>query len=122
MNTEIAISKKEVAELDNIAKSIIAYSEDDRRKADQLYSYYQELIASGDTKGETREAMAKALELKEESVGNLIEILKLKSRLIEKKIQFEMKAMSADEGTFGNGKGHDTTNIISSMENIDEVL
>lgn len=121
MSTEITISKREVQELDTIAKSVIAYSEDDRRKADQLFAYYQELIASGDTKGETREAMAKALQLKEESVGNLIEIMKLKSRLIEKKLQLEMKAMSMEESDFGGGKGHDTTKIISSMEDVDDV-
>lgn len=119
MSTEITISKKEIQDLDHIAKSVMAYSEDDRRKADQLYTYYQELIATGDGKGETRESLAKALELKENSVGNLIEILKLKTRLIEKKLQFEMKSMAAEQDEF-DAKGRDTTDIISSMEDFEE--
>lgn len=119
MGTDVTISKKEIQDLDHIAKSVMAYSEDDRRKADQLYTYYQELISSGDKKGETRQSLAKALELKENSVGNLIEILKLKTRLIEKKLQVEMKAMSADQDEF-DAKGRDTTDLISSMEDYEE--
>ena len=83
-----------------------------------IYKYYQELIEKGDTKGDTRVALAKSLELREASVNNLIEILKLKTRLVEKKISLEMKRHSEghSEG-FSKKSGIDTSEIIQEMEN-----
>jgi hypothetical protein len=109
------ITDKEIVELDSVAQDIITYSEDDRRKADDLYQYYQELITAGDSKGETRVALAKSLELREKSVENLIEILKLKTRIIEKKLTVEMKKTS-DEDYNPRRSGIDTSKIISKME------
>ena len=106
----LVITQNEINNLDIIAKQIIAYSEDDRRKADNLYKYYQELIDRGDKQGETREGLAKALELRESSVNNLIEILKLKTKLIEKKLTLEIKSSEK------NIKGLDTSEIIAKIE------
>lgn len=113
-NKDLQITEREIASLDSVAQSIISYSEDDRRKADSLFEYYQELIEGGDKKGETREALAKALELRENSVNNLIEILKLKTRLLEKKLMHEMKQMSL-EGE-GRSRGRDTSDLIARFE------
>jgi hypothetical protein len=116
---DLEITKKEVAELDTVAHNIVAYSEDDRRKADQLYEYYQELISKGDTKGDTRIALAKSLELKEMSVQNLIEILKLKTRLLEKRISLQIaKEMSASDNGNQRMSGFDTSKIISEMDKV----
>ena len=118
---DLQLTQKEITSLDTVAKEVIAYSEDDRRKADDLYKYYQELIEKGDTKGDTRVALAKSLELREQSVGNLIEILKLKTRLIEKKIGLEMRRQMADATpSFGRRSGFDSSDVIKSMEDDDE--
>jgi hypothetical protein len=113
-NKDLQITAKELANIDSVAQNIVQYSEDDRRKADSLFDYYQELIEGGDKKGETREALAKALELRENSVNNLVEILKLKTRLLEKKMVYEMRQMSMerDVGT----KGKDTSDLIARFE------
>lgn len=112
------IDPRALAEMDNVAQEVIAYSEDDRRKSDQLYEYYQKLIDSGDTKGETREALAKALELREKSVLNLIEILKLKTRLMEKKMSLEAKKIMAEEfrNVGGRRSGKDHSELIARIE------
>lgn len=111
---DLMVSQGEITELDTVAKEIISYSEDDRRKSDALYKYYQELIDKGDSKGETRQALAKSLELREASVNNLIEILKLKTRLIEKKIALEMKSMG--NTGYQDSKGTDTSDLIASID------
>lgn len=114
---DLQLTQKEITSLDKVARDVIAYSEDDRRKADDLFRYYQELIDKGDTKGDTRAALAKSLELRETSVNHLIEILKLKTRLIEKKIGLEMqRSRSEDEGGFGKNSGFDPSDIIKNME------
>ena len=114
---DLQLTQSEITSLDKVAKDVIAYSEDDRRKADSLYKYYQELIEKGDTKGDTRVALAKSLELKEASVNNLIEILKLKTRLVEKKISLEMRRTSSDyNDSLGKKSGIDTSEIIQQME------
>lgn len=113
------ISPRDIAEMDNVAQEVIAYSEDDRRKSDQLYEYYQKLIDGGDTKGETREALAKALELREKSVLNLIEILKLKTRLMEKKMSLEARKIMMEDFTgrkVGRRSGRDHTELIAELE------
>lgn len=115
MDKDLILTNEEIAEIDVVAKNIILYSEDDRRKADTLYKYYQSLIDGGDTQGETRKALAKSLELRESSVGNLIEILKLKTKLVEKKIALEMKGMESSPGEYGRG-GSDTSDIISRID------
>jgi hypothetical protein len=117
MDKDLIVTQKELDQLDSIARDVTRYSEDDRRKADSLYQYYQELIDKGDAKGETRESLAKSLELRESSVHNLIEILKLKTKLIEKKIQLEMKNTSNDNS---NNKGSDTSELIASIEKSEE--
>lgn len=113
------VTQRELTDLDVIAQDVVRYSEDDRRKSDDLYKYYQSLIEKGDKTGETRQSLAKSLELRENSVNNLVEILKLKTRIIEKKIQAEMKNMENDQNQ-GNLKGTDTSDIISSIDTEEE--
>jgi hypothetical protein len=115
--SELEVTKKEVAELDVVVHNIIYYSEDDRRKADDLYDYYQELISQGDTKGDTRMALAKSLELKETSVQNLIEIMKLKTRLLEKKISYEIAKEMKDVDNVGQRRsGFDSSVMITNID------
>lgn len=116
---DLEITQKEIRDLDTVAHNIVLYSEDDRRKADDLYSYYQELITGGDNKEATREGLAKSLELKEMSVNNLVEILKLKTRLLEKKIVLEIKRQGNYEaGPVGSMKrtGFNTSELISDID------
>ena len=103
---------------EKIAQDIILFTEDDRRKSNQLFEYYQKLIDGGDTKGETREALAKALELREKSVLNLIEILKLKTRLIEKKMSLEFRRIIEEDikEPPGRRSGRDHTGLIAKLE------
>ena len=116
---DLQLTQQEITSLDAVAKDIIAYSEDDRRKADDLYKYYQEMIEKGDSKGDTRIALAKSLELRETSVNNLIEILKLKTRLIERKIGLEMRRQmseSESDGIFHKRSGFNSSDVIKRME------
>ena len=119
-NKDIQVTESELASLDSVAHDILAYSEDDRRKADDLYGYYQELLEKGDSKGETRLALAKALELKENSVTNLVDILKIKAKLLERKLNFrikrEMMKYDHDKNGEGNNKGFDSSTLISSID------
>jgi hypothetical protein len=115
--SELEVTKKEVTELDVVVHNIVSYSEDDRRKADDLYDYYQELISQGDTKGDTRMALAKSLELKETSVQNLIEIMKLKTRLLEKKISYEIAREMKDVDNVGQRRsGFDSSVMITDID------
>lgn len=123
MDKDLQITQDEITNLDKIAKDIVLYSEDDRQKANDLYKYYQELIDAGDSKGDTRIALAKSLELRETSVNNLIEILKLKTHLIERKIALEMKRTGeGPESSFFSGKraGFNSSDVIKNMEEDDE--
>lgn len=123
MDKDLQVSQDEITNLDKIAKDIVLYSEDDRQKANDLYKYYQELIDGGDSKGDTRMALAKSLELRETSVNNLIEILKLKTRLVEKKIALEMKRTEErpESGFFSSKKaGFNSSDVIKNMEEDDE--
>jgi hypothetical protein len=116
---ELQTTKNEIAKLDETARQIITQSQDDRLKADDLYSYYQSLIANGDTKGETRIALAKSLELREMSVNNLIEVLKLKTRLMEKQLLYEIKRQDIEHSGMGVGRrngGYDTTSLITEID------
>lgn len=116
-NKELEKTKNEIVKMDEMARQIITQSQDDRLKANDLYDYYIQLIANGDVKGETRIALAKSLELREASVNNLIEVLKLKTRLMEKQLLYEIKRQDIEHGGMGkrNG-GYDTTNIIMDID------
>lgn len=116
---ELERTKNEIVKMDEMAQQIIIHSADDRLKSDDLYSYYQTLISNGDVKGETRLALAKSLELREASVNNLIEVLKLKTRLMEKQLLYEIKRQDIEHGSMGLGKrnsGYDTTRLISEID------
>jgi len=114
MGKIIKKESQEIILLDETARNVITYSEDDRRKADSLYKYYQTLIEQGDKKGETREGLARALQLREESVKNLIEIIKIKARIIEKKIMLEAKQINNNTGL--KPAGFDNSDLISEIE------
>jgi len=109
-------NNKELILIDETAQKVINYSEDDRRKADDLYTYYKSLIEAGDKKGETREGLAKALELREKSVQNLIEILKIKAKVIEKKILAESRKNNPIDNL--RNVGSDNSNLINEIEDI----
>lgn len=105
-----------IESLNDTAKMVIQYSEDDRQKANELYKYYQGLIEGGDAKGETREGLSKALELREKSVENLIEIIKIKARLTERRMLLELKNISNNgDGNMRNA-GFDNTDLINKIE------
>ena len=116
-NKDLEKTKAEVVKMDEMVQQIVIHSADDRLKADDLYNYYIQLIANGDTKDGTRIALAKSLELREASVNNLIEVLKLKTRLMEKQLLYEIKRQ--DIGNIGVGKrngGYDTTSLITEID------
>lgn len=108
------IDEGELTQVNKIVESVILQSQDDRLKADQLMDYFQQLITSGDTKGETRQALTKALELRETPVTNLTKLIELKVRLMEKKIMAASRRR--EEEDYGRRKGIDSNDLISQME------
>ena len=108
------IGDSDLDSLDQTAKHIVQYVEDDRRKADQLYDYFKSLIENGDGKGETREGLAKSLQLREASARNLIDILKIKAKILERKIMSQNPKVTHSDGM--RSVGTDNSDLINEVE------
>lgn len=112
---EIAI-QKELDQMNIIANKVVENINIDREKSDEMYSFFQDLIdINGDKSGETRTAMTKALELKMKGTDQMLEILKVKAKLINPN---KGSSININLGNYDSKKGSDTNDLIDLVENL----
>lgn len=74
----------DVEEANSIAEGLIDMVKSDRAKADEIFDlFYTNLAQETDRSQASKEAIARALELKIEASKNLIELLKIKTKFNE---------------------------------------
>lgn len=74
----------DVEEINSIAEGLVDMVKDDRKKCDEIFDlFYTNLAQDTDRSQASKEAIARALELKIEASKNLIELLKVKTKFSE---------------------------------------
>lgn len=114
----LEIQKYQIEQMDLIAKEVKENVEEDRSKTDDLYDFMQDQIdVDGDKNPATRDAMAKAVELKMKGTDQMIELLKIKAKLINpnKGTNVNINLGNYDEAKGGNT--NDMINIVEQLEN-----
>ncbi len=107
---------KQIEQMNQIANKVTQNIDTDRDKADELYSFMQDLIdVSGDKSGDTRTAMTKALELKMMGTNQMLEILKVKAKLINPN---KGSSININLGSYDQEKGSDTNELIDIVESL----
>lgn len=102
-------------QMNEIATVVVDNISDDRDKNDELYDFMQSSIdIDGDRNPATREAMAKAMELKMKGTDQMINLLKIKAKLINpNKPGFEV---NINLGEYDKKKGGNTNDMIDIVE------
>jgi len=107
-----------IKQMNEITQFVVDNIKDDRDKADELYDFMKdEIDISGDKNPASREAMAKAVELKMQGTTQMIELLKVKAKLINP--QKAALSVNVNLGKFDDNKGSNTSSIIDIVESID---
>lgn len=113
---EANLVAQQFQQMDEVAKTIIDDSDEDREKADELYDFMQDQIdVNNDKNPGTRDAMAKAMELKMKATDQKIELLKIKAKLINPN---KGTAININLGEYDKVKGSDTNEMIDVVEEI----
>ncbi len=105
-----------VKQMNEVSQVVVENIKDDRDKSDELYDFMKdEIDINGDKNPATREAMGKAMELKMKGTDQMIELLKVKAKLIN-----PSKGISINigMGKFDDNKGGSTLEMIDIVENI----
>lgn len=106
-----------IKQMNEITQFVVENIKDDRDKADELYDFMKdEIDISGDKNPASREAMAKAVELKMQGTTQMIELLKVKAKLINP--QKAALSVNVNLGKFDDNKGGNTSNMIDLVESI----
>ncbi len=105
-----------VTQMNEIAAVVVENIVDDRDKADELYDFMcSEIDINGDKNPATREAMSKAMELKMKGSDQMIELLKVKAKLINPNKGLNV---NISLGKFSDNKGGNTSAMIDVVESI----
>jgi len=105
-----------ITQMNEIAAVVVENIVDDRDKADELYDFMcSEIDINGDKNPATREAMSKAMELKMKGSDQMIELLKVKAKLINPNKGLNV---NISLGKFSDNKGGNTSAMIDVVENI----
>jgi hypothetical protein len=116
MLTPLDLQAKELEQMNQYAKQIIVNVDDDRDKTDELYDFMRDQIeVDGDRNPATREAMAKAMELKMKGTDQMIELLKIKAKLINPN---KGTAININLGEYDTQRGGDTTDMIDIAQKL----
>lgn len=103
-------------QMNELAAEVKESANEDRESADDLYAFMQDQIdIEGDKNPATREAMAKALELKLKATDQKIELLKIKAKLINPN---KGTSVNINLGEYDQKKGCDTNQMISIVEEL----
>ena len=107
-----------VQQMNEVTVLVVDNIKDDRDKSDELYDFMKdEIDVNGDKNPATREAMARAMELKMKGTDQMIELLKVKAKLINpQKAAF---SVNVNLGKFDDNKGGNTSQMIDIVESID---
>lgn len=110
-NTIVQIQKEQIEQMNVIAQDAVEAIAQDRDRADELYDFMRDQIdIDGDKNPATREAMAKALELRMKGTDQKIELLKIKAKLINP--QKDAMSVNINLGNYDEKKGSDTSEMI----------
>lgn len=113
------VQKEQVEQMNLIAQDVINSVTEDRDRADELYDFMRDAIdIDGDKNPATREAMAKALDLKMKGTDQKIELLKIKAKLINP--QKDGFNVNINLGNYDEKKGGNTNEMIDIAEKFRE--
>lgn len=121
-NTDLAPTEESpmdlaIKQMNEVSQFVVDNIRDDRDKSDELYDYMKdEIDINNDKNPATREAMAKALDSKMKGTDQMIELLKVKAKLINP--QKAGVSVSVNLGNFDDTKGGNTNSMIEIVENI----
>lgn len=105
------VQKEQVEQMNLIAQDVVDSVSEDRDRADELYDFMRDQIdIDNDRNPATREAMAKALDLKMKGTDQKIELLKIKAKLINP--HKDALNVNISLGNYDEKKGGDTDNMI----------
>lgn len=116
-SAEDDIRTREIKQMDQVAKQVITQIDSDRDKSDELYDFMRDQVdIDGDRNPATRDAMAKAMELKMKGTDQMIELLKIKAKLINP--NKSGLNVNINLGEYDTRKGGDTNDLISVAEKL----
>lgn len=105
-----------IQQMNKLAKQVIGNIDTDRDKADELYDFMKDRIdIESDSSGGTREAMAKAVELQMKGTDQLINLLKIKAKLINPN---KGTNININLGEYDEKRGSDTNQMIDIVESL----
>lgn len=106
-----------IQQMNEVSQVVVDNIKDDRDKSDEMYDFMKdEIDINGDKNPATRDAMARAMELKMKGTDQMIELLKVKAKLINP--QKGMVNVNVNLGKFDDSKGGNTSSMIDLVENI----
>ena len=114
--TPIDIHAREIEQMNKVAKQVVGQVEDDRDKTDELYDFMRDQIeVDNDKNPATRDAMAKAMELKMKGTDQMIELLKIKAKLLNPN---KGTNININLGDYDQQRGGDTNDMIDIAEKL----
>jgi hypothetical protein len=106
-----------IQQMNEVTGAVVENIKDDRDKNDELYDFMKdEIEINGDKNPATREAMSKAMELKMKGTDQMIELLKVKAKLINPQKGLNV---NINLGKFDDTKGGDTSELIDIVDQLD---
>lgn len=112
--TSLVVQSQELQQMDQIASTVIERVSEDREKADEAYDFMRDQIdIEGDRNPSTRDAMLKAVELKIMTTDQMIELLKIKAKMINPN---KGNNININLGDYDSQKGGNTNDLISIAE------
>jgi len=119
--TPMQIQANAIAQMDKLAVEVSKDINDDRGKSDELYDFMRdEIDVNGDKNPATREAMAKALDLKMKGTDQKIALLRLKAQLLNpNKGGININFNVPGSGDYDNKKGRNTNDFIDIVEGLE---
>ena len=110
------VQAEQLDQMNVVAKAVTKNIKKDRDKAEDLYAFMEDLIdINNDKSPGSREAMAKAVELKMKGTDQLIELLKIKAKLINPAKGVEV---NINLGDYDEKRGSDTSSLISLVDDL----
>lgn len=112
----LELQKLQIEQMNEVAQHVVNQVDEDRDKADELYDFMRDQIdVDGDRNPATRQAMSDALGHKVESTKSLVEILKIKAKLINPN---KGTNVNINLGDYDGKKGGDTNEMIDIAEKL----